>query len=177
MATVADASLPSTNPMPGDPALVRAVISAVDGALAMCNKRVRCVGVTAIPTRDPGLVTGLVGVHGNVSGFVTVNMSEHNAIAIVGELLQDKCDALTRQILDGVGEIANMVVGGIKSGLLNTPWAFRYVTVPSVILGRNYQITYTKGIEFVAVTFEEESAESIHLEDRLIQVSVSLMRL
>jgi chemotaxis protein CheX len=177
MPTVSDASHSLHDLIPGDMTLVRAIIPAVESAMQMCSRQVRCVGIATVPSREPGLVTGMVGVHGDVSGFITVNLPEKSALTIVGGLLQDQFDKLTSQIIDGVGEIANIVVGGIKNGLLGTPWSFRNVTVPSVIVGRNHQIAYTKGIEFLAVAFEHEDSETLLLEDRLIQVAVSLMRL
>ena len=160
-----------------DPTLLKAIVSAVDSSLTMCDTRVRCVGISSVPRRDPGTVTGMIGIHGEVSGFITVNMGEKLAVAMVGGLLQERFDALTHQVIDGVGEITNIITGGIKNGLAGSPWTFRHVTVPSVIVGHNYQIAYAKGLQYVAATFERTDAEMILFEDRLMQVAISLMRL
>lgn len=160
-----------------DPVLVNAIVHGVESALTMCRRQARCVAIARIPTRDPGLVTGLVGVHGEVSGFVTVNMAEKSAISLVAALLEDHFESLTNQVIDGVGEIANIITGGIKQRLLGTPWAFHSVTVPSVIVGRNYQIAYAKGIEYLSATFEQQDSDAVLLDDRLIQVAISLIRL
>jgi chemotaxis protein CheX len=143
----------------------------------MCDTQARCVGVSAVPVRDPGSITGIIGVHGQVSGFVTVNMAEQVAISIVSGLLQDEFTKLSPQIVDGVGEITNIVAGGIKKGLARTPWAFSHVTVPSVIIGHNYQISYARGLQYLCVTFEHENEEALMLDDRLLQVATSLIRL
>jgi CheY-specific phosphatase CheX len=95
----------------------------------------------------------------------------------VGGLLQDSFDALTGQVVDGVGELTNIIAGGIKKGVLGSPWAFNNVTVPSVIVGRNYQIAFCRGLEYLSVTFEQENDDAVLLEDRLLQVAVSLIRL
>lgn len=160
-----------------DPVLMKALTGAVDSALTMCDTRVRCVGVTTVPWRDPGTVTGIIGVHGDVSGFVTVNLAEKVAISVVNGLLQDHFDTLTHQVVDGAGEITNIIAGGIKSMLASTPWSFQHVTVPSVIVGRNYQIAYAKGLHYLAATFEQQDAEAVIFEDRLMQVAISLIRL
>ena len=81
----------------------------------MCGITARCVGVSTVPVREQGTVTGLVGVHGKVSGFCTVNMTERVALRAVGGLLQEEFKELNSQVVDGAGEIANLVVGGIKS--------------------------------------------------------------
>lgn len=160
-----------------DPVILRAVTDAVESCMTMCDTRARCVGVSAVPPREPGAVTGMIGVHGAVSGFVTVNMAERVALATVGGLLQDRFEKLTAQVIDGVGEISNIVSGGVKKGLAGTPWAFSHVTVPSVIVGRNYEIAYARGLQYLAATFEQDDAEALMLQDRLMTVSVSLIRL
>lgn len=170
---VALASLPK---FAVDPVIVPAIVDAVESAMTMSGAKVKCVAVASVPTRDPGHVTGMIGVHGNVSGFVTVNLAERAAIDVVGGLLQDKFDCLSPQIIDGVGELTNLVAGGIKKGLSGTDWGFNYVTVPSVIVGQKYQIAYCRGLHYVSATFEHENQDALMLDDRLVHVAVSLIR-
>jgi chemotaxis protein CheX len=160
-----------------DPLLLKAIVSAVESCLTMCDVHARCVGVSTIPTQDPGRITGMIGVHGNVSGFITVNMAERVATAAVGGLLQDHFDVITSQVIDGAGEITNLIAGGIKKALSGTQWAFGQVTVPSVIIGQNYQIAYARGLEYLNATFEYQLEEVLMLQDRLMQVAISLIRL
>ncbi len=165
-----------TTAFAADPLMLKSIIDGVADCLTSCSTTAKCVGVSAIPLHEPGSVTGLIGVHGEVSGFVTVNMAERVARAAVGGLLQEKFDTLTPQIVDGVGEMTNLIAGGIKKGLSGSPWGFSYVTVPSVIIGRNYQIAYCRNLMFLSVTFEHQDPEVLLLEDRLLQVAVSLIR-
>ncbi|MEQ8787176.1 MAG: chemotaxis protein CheX [Pirellulaceae bacterium] len=160
-----------------DPELTTAVMGSVSNALTMCDTSARCVGVSAIPLGEAGLITGLIGVHGKVSGFVTVNMAERMAIKAVEGLLQDSYGELTPQVVDGAGEITNIITGGIKSTLSRTQWAFSHITVPSVIIGKGYQIAYARGLQFVCATFEHNDTDAVMLEDRLMRVSVSLLKL
>ena len=122
--------------VPADPILLRSITGGMDACLTMCGMEAKCVGVATVPTREPGPITGMIGVHGHVSGFVTLNMSEKVALAAVGGLLEEKCDVLTPQVIDGVGEIANILAGQIKSKLSGTKWSFSRVTIPSVIVGQ-----------------------------------------
>lgn len=157
--------------------LADAVCCSVANALIMCNTSARCVGISVVPSRESGAITGLIGVHGKVSGFVTVNMAERFAISAVGGLLQDSFGELTSQVVDGAGEITNIITGGIKSALSKTPWGFTQITVPSVIVGKGYSIAYARGLEFLNVTFEHDDPEAVLLEDRLMHVSMSLLPL
>jgi chemotaxis protein CheX len=167
----------AVNVMPVNNVLLSAVIAAVQSALTMCGITARCVGAASVPVRDAGKVTGMIGVHGKSSGFVTVNMTERVAIRAANSLLQEDFAELNSQIVDATGEITNMVVGGIKSALATTPWSFSQITVPSVIVGQGYSIAYARGLEFINVTFEHEDREAVMLEDRLLQVSLSLLTL
>ena len=164
-------------PMIANQDLFKAITGGVESCLTMCDSSVKCVGMSIVPTRDPGSVTGMIGVHGQVSGFITVNMAEPVARKAIAGLLQDKFDKLTPQVIDGVGEMTNIIAGGMKNVLSKTPWAFSNVTVPSVIIGQNYQIAYATGLEYLAVTFEQENEETLMLDDRLMKVAISLIRL
>jgi chemotaxis protein CheX len=173
MSTVLDA----TNPVGTDPTLTEAVINSLKGALTMCDAEAECVSISRVPSRDTGIITGMIGVHGKVSGFVTINMSEKMGIKLVGGLLQDTYTELTSQVVDAAGEITNLIVGGIKSSLAGSEWSFLDMTVPSVIVGQGFAINYAKGLQFICAAFECKDDEVIMLQDRLIQVSVSLLKL
>ena len=160
-----------------DPLLMKAITDGVDSCLAMCDTEAQCVGFSTIPTSDPGMITGMIGVHGTASGFVTVNVAEEVAMSAVGGLLQDRFEKLTPQVIDGVGEMTNLISGGIKRGLSGSPWAFSHVTVPSVIVGQQYRIAYAGGLHFLSATFEQKNDEALMLDDRLIKVAVSLIRI
>lgn len=159
------------------PELFNIVNRAVQQATQMCGIKVRCVGVLSVPPNEPGTVTGMIGVHGKVSGFITVNMSQRLAIRAVNGLLQEQETDLSAQVVDGVGEITNIISGGIKSSASVTPWAFSNITVPSVIVGRGYTIAYAKGLDFICALYEHDDPSCVMLEDRMMQVSISLLRL
>ncbi|WP_207396323.1 chemotaxis protein CheX [Bremerella alba] len=157
--------------------LAEAVVHSVEKALTMCGTSARCVGVARVPLRENGLVTGIIGVHGRVSGFITVNMSETMAINVVEGLLQEEFGKLTSQIVDGAGELTNMICGGIKSQLSKTTFSFQGITVPSVIVGAGYQMAFARGLEFVSASFEHDNSEAIMLDDRLLSVSMCFLKL
>lgn len=171
-------TLPDTVvPLPSDPILAHAITEAVKESLTMCQAETRLVGLTTVPVYEPGSVTAVIGLHGKVSGFLTFNACEQVAMNLAGGFLQDHVDKLNGQVIDCVGEIANLIAGGVKRRLSTTAWAFHSVTVPSVIVGHNYQIAYAKGIQYLAVTFEHQNTDAFLLEHRLLQVAVSLVRL
>jgi chemotaxis protein CheX len=173
MSTVLEAS-----PLPGiniNTKLFEAINEASQKAISMCGSKIRCVGVSSVPTQETGVVTGMIGVHGKASGFVAVSMAERFAICAVEGLLSEHFGKLCSQVVDGVGEIANIITGGIKAALSKTNMSFTNITVPSVIVGQNFTIAYARGLEFLTVTFEHDDVEAIRLEERTMQVSISLL--
>ncbi len=157
--------------------LFHSVTEAMNSALDMCEIKIRCVGISSMPGQEAGMITGMIGVHGKVSGFVSVNMSERFAVHAVEGLLSEKFGKLSSQVIDGAGELTNIIVGGIKAGLANTKWGFSNITVPSVIVGKNFMVAYSKGLEFLTVTFEHDDDDAFMIEDRMIHVSMSLLTL
>ncbi|HVX63264.1 MAG TPA: chemotaxis protein CheX [Pirellulales bacterium] len=158
-----------------NPELLQALLDAVESGLSMCNANTQWVGFTTVPTHNIGTVTGMIGVHGQASGFVTVNMAERFALKAVEGMLQEPQHELSPAVIDGVGEITNMLVGGVKNSLAGTPWAFSYITAPSVIIGPGCQIAFAKGLTFLCATFEHIDPEAVLISDRLFQINLSLL--
>ena len=173
MASATTQAAPGVN---ADPVLINALHSAVTGTMAMGDIAVECVAMSTVPSREAGLITGLIGVSGDVTGFVTVNVSEMIAYQAVSALLLEECKELDHQVIDGIGELTNMVAGGIKKGLANSEWAFSDVTVPSVIVGQKYDIAFSQGFHYLSLTFENLSCDSLMVRDRLMRASLSLFR-
>ena len=157
--------------------MMNSIILSVESCFSMCELPVRVVGLSKVPLNlANGSVTGMIGMSGKSTGFLTVTMPEHVAMLSVSGLLQDEFTKINSQVVDGVGELTNIICGGMKSRLSNTPWMLENITIPSVILGNNYQISYSKGIEFGSVLFEIDDPETLTIHDRLFLVTSSLIQ-
>ena len=157
--------------------IINAIIQSVENCFQMCDTKVRIVGITKIPTQlQSAAVTGMIGMSGKCTGFMTLNLPERVALLSVSGLLQDEFVKLNPQVIDGVGELTNIIAGGLKTKLYNTPWTIANITIPSVILGSNYQISYAKGIEYCSVSFEVDDPDTLAVQDRVFMVNTSLMQ-
>ncbi len=166
----------SSLPIDFDRELFDAVVASVPKALSMCGVKAKCVGVSRMPSKQEGEITGMIGAHGSVSGFVSVNLSSSLALHTVGGLLGETYDQLTPQVVDGSGEVTNIIVGGIKSALSRSSWAFSNITVPSVIVGDGYQVAYAGGLELLDVSFECDNEGAISANERMLHVTLSLLK-
>jgi len=157
--------------------IVNSMIASVENCLQMCELKVRVVGVTKIPVQLPKTpITGLIGLSGKCTGFISMSMPEHVATLAVSRLSMEEYKTINAQVVDGIGEITNIIAGGLKTKLFNTPWTVNNITIPSVILGDNYNLSFSKGIEYCGVTFEVDDPDTITIHDRVFMVNTSLMQ-
>jgi len=157
--------------------IVNSLIASVENCLQMCDVKVRVVGVTKIPVQLPEAnITGLIGLSGKCTGFISISMPERVATLAVSGLLMEEHKTINAQVVDGVGEITNVIAGGIKTRLSNTPWAVNSITIPSVILSDRYDISYSKGIEYCGVSFEIDDPDTLTVHGRVFMVNASLIQ-
>ena len=157
--------------------IVNAVITSVENCLLMCELKVRVVGVTKIPVQlQKAQITGLIGLSGKCTGFISVSMPEHVATMAVSKMSMEEHKVINAQVVDGIGEMTNIIAGGLKTKLFNTEWMVNHITIPSVILGDNYNLSFSKGIEYCGVTFEVDDPETIMIHDRVFMVNTSLIQ-
>jgi chemotaxis protein CheX len=157
--------------------ITNSIMTSVESCLQMCDLKMRVVGITKIPIHLPDApVTGMIGLSGKCTGFISLTMPNRVATLAVSGLSMEEYTTINAQVVDGVGEITNIIAGGLKTKLYNTPWMINNITIPSVILGTNYNISYTKGIEYYGITFEIDDPDTISIQDRVFMVSTSLIQ-
>ena len=81
-------------------------------------------------------VIALIGLTGPVVGNGALMCSAEVACAISSLLLSTEFSNVDEQVLDALGEMTNMIVGGFKS-LLETHTGRLQMGIPSVIYGKN----------------------------------------
>lgn len=83
-----------------------------------------------------GLVS-LIGLAGQWIGTGSISCSGEFACRIASRMLMMEAPAVNEEVLDAVGEITNMIVGGFKTAMedcLGPLW----MSLPTVIYGRNF---------------------------------------
>jgi chemotaxis protein CheX len=90
-------------------------------------------------------VVALVGVAGPWTGTGHISCSPSFAQKVAGALLMTEYDAVNEDVLDAVAEVANMIIGNVKT-FFEERLGPLGLTVPTVIYGRNYQ-TRSAGVK------------------------------
>jgi chemotaxis protein CheX len=90
-------------------------------------------------------VVALVGVAGTWTGTGHMSCTPQFAQRLAGALLMTEYDSVNEDVLDAVAEVANMIIGNVKTIFEETLGPLG-LTVPTVIFGRNYQ-TRSAGVK------------------------------
>jgi chemotaxis protein CheX len=101
-------------------------------------------------------VTGTVGMAGEkVTGQVYLHISEAFALQATAAMLGMTPEEITghAEVNDVVGEVTNMLAGGLKSWLCDAG-ATCALTTPAVIRGTSFAVTPKPGVELIALAFE-----------------------
>ncbi len=113
-------------------ALLRAL---QDLFINMFNER-----ATLIPPEgvcDQPRISSVVGFAGRLTGYLLLHFNPDVACALVTSLLGTKILIVDETVCDAIGEMVNMLAGGLKHHLSKNEEMFK-ISIPSVIAGKDY---------------------------------------
>ena len=88
-----------------------------------------------------GDVSGIIGITGDATGSLALSFSEKCICKIVSNMLGEEHPEVTKEILDAVGELTNMVSGASRTQLEKMGMAV-YAAIPTVVHGQGHTITH-----------------------------------
>lgn len=106
-----------------------------------------CLKKDGIPAHE---VSSIIGISGEVTGSVVINLSEKTALQLASALLGEQLSRLDEDCVDAIGEIANMVAGSAKNGF---PVANTSLSVPTVVIGK-HEVNYPSSIPIISIPCE-----------------------
>ena len=121
-------------------------------------------------------VSVLVGLLGDYTGTMALNVLDRAAALLAGALLGEEDREFDEETLDGIGEIGNMIAGGVKDLMKGTQMAFSNIACPAVVMGASYDLYYSAGFTTACVEFEISEIPLVYVSDRVFSVSMSLMK-
>lgn len=109
-------------------------------------------------------ITGVISITGDIMGSVILSLNTDTAQKAISSMLGDQIDN-EQEIIDGVGEISNMIVGMAKTELANLSCDFE-ISVPVMVTGKGVKIkhlsTQKRGLTTIPFITEDESI--LHLQ-------------
>ena len=97
-------------------------------------------------------IVALIGLTGNWVGTGSISCSGEFARKISGQLLMSEFSSIDPEVLDAIGEIANMIVGGFKNAL-EPEVGVLGMSIPVVVFGHNFTAASIHTAEWVIVPF------------------------
>lgn len=98
-------------------------------------------------------ISGVIGLSGKAAGTVVINLSEEVALKGASAMLMMEMTELNDDVIDAVGEIANMVAGQAKAELEEYDLS---VSLPNVIIGEKHDIRFPSDATPLSVPFKTD---------------------
>ncbi|CAL1151167.1 unnamed protein product [Cladocopium goreaui] len=98
-------------------------------------------------------VSGLIGLSGKASGMVVINLSAEAALQAASAMLMEEQTELNDDVLDAIGELANVIAGQAKADLEEYDLS---VGLPSVVTGEGHEIRFPSSTPPLAVPFKTD---------------------
>lgn len=99
-------------------------------------------------------VTGIIGFAGGLKGTIVVSLDKEVAFAAAEAFIGERPSTINNDILDLVGELANMIGGGAKDRFNIADIA---LGLPTTVSGSDYRISFNPDIEIETVRFHSPS--------------------
>jgi chemotaxis protein CheX len=111
----------------------------------MLNCTSEIVSPDQIDVIPPGL-SAIVGFGGKICGSVAMHLSPHCACTLAGAMLGMEFEEVDDIVADAMGELVNMLAGGLKKYASQNEDLFK-ISVPSIVYGLDYSTHTPKNAE------------------------------
>lgn len=132
----------------------------VDATIDVFSTMIMLDAVAGAPLTEKQTVFGnsvsaLLGLSGGLKGMLCIHCPEQGARAITANLLGMEVEELNEDVNDAMGELANMVAGGLKTKLSPTGKSLE-LSIPTAIAGTSYSVNSLAAADSVTVPFSVE---------------------
>lgn len=100
-----------------------------------------------------GDVTGIIGLSGEgINGTLLVSFERACILDLVSKMLMEEFTEISADVVDAVGEITNMICGGVKKEL-SEQGIMIHMARPIMITGKGYQVAQHHHAESLRIPF------------------------
>lgn len=108
------------------------------------------------PENIYGEIIANLGLTGKYSGNISLYLPEQLALNMAGWLLQDAYTEINSDVLESVGEVINLIAGGLKNRLSSEEEDIFDMSIPLVISGRDKMLFHGSDKEYIPVPVETD---------------------
>jgi chemotaxis protein CheX len=113
---------------------------------------------TEKPPENLAGMVALVGIAGSWTGTGRISCTPQFACKLAGALLMAPYDSVNEDVLDAVAEVANMIIGNVKT-MFEEKLGPLGLSVPTVVFGRNYHTRTSGVLDWIVVPFACEGEQ------------------
>lgn len=99
-----------------------------------------------------------IGMMGTFNGSISILLNENSACKIVSKMLSSEIKEITSDVIDGIGEMTNMIAGSIKMKLAIQKVDVN-ISIPSVVQGGGLFLTRMDRTEQIIKNFKSDDIE------------------
>jgi chemotaxis protein CheX len=98
-------------------------------------------------------VSGVISLSGKAQGTVVVGLGREAALRATEAMLQERPPEINGDVVDAIGELANIIAGQAKSQLEHLDLS---VSLPSVITGKGHCIQFPTKVTPICIPFDSD---------------------
>ncbi len=114
-------------------------------------------------------ISGVIGLSGKARGTIVLSLDREAALRATEAMTQERPPSINADVVDAVGELANMIAGSAKAKLEQFELS---VSLPSVITGRGHCIEFPSNTKPICIPFECDWG-AIDVEVGLVELPVA----
>lgn len=100
-------------------------------------------------------VSAMIGLSGDMTSMLSIHCPGNVGIGITDEMLGMEVEEVNADVKDTLGEIANMLAGGLKESLAAEEISLE-LSIPTTVSGKSYTVTSPTKSNRVIVPFDLE---------------------
>ncbi|HHI02251.1 MAG TPA: hypothetical protein ENL22_01860 [candidate division Zixibacteria bacterium] len=110
------------------------------------------------PTKDDGQsnhLIGIIGLSGTAQGNIAIKFPAETAMAIVGSLVGTNFSKVDSSVVDGVGELVNIIAGNAKVKIRGHRIS---ISLPTVLRGGIHKLS-SRSIAYITIPFKSAKGD------------------
>jgi chemotaxis protein CheX len=107
------------------------------------------------PSRAMTDVSGVIGITGDVDGWVAIRLSRDTALEITARMTGEEKKYIDSMVRDAIAEAVNIVAGSAKSEFSSKGQRFT-IAIPTVVVGDDHSLSQARGTIYMIIPFESD---------------------
>jgi chemotaxis protein CheX len=100
----------------------------------------------------PGDVSGVIGITGDAVGSLAISFSQTCICSIVTSMLGEFYSEVTKDVVDAVGEITNMI-SGVARSRVEKDGMILHAAIPTVVFGKDHTVRHILSAPSIVIPF------------------------